>query len=278
MNPLYTVTRGTAGSVNSVFIQMAMEVDQCDIAKLAASIGVHRADGKRDGSDLSTLPVCSIGGCENNIAPLTQAAAYAAISNHGVYCEPIIVDDILDANGESLGGQVPDCGQSLVTPAVADTAAYAMQSVMGGTASASNPATAPRTWARRVRPTPPCTWMVGSSPQVATAVWVGNIEGEQNLRRIYVNGVQASVLRHKIFLPTRRSSTRTSRGRVCAARSRSPQGRAGQRARRARPHARAGEVGDRARQPRLRGRRPDGFRSPGGHCRRHRPGSGFAGA
>ncbi|QNO37114.1 transglycosylase domain-containing protein [Protaetiibacter sp. SSC-01] len=199
---LYTVTRGTAGSVNSVFIQMAMEVDQCDIAKLAASIGVHRADGKRDGSDLSTLPVCSIGGCENNIAPLTQAAAYAAISNHGVYCEPIIVDDILDANGESLGGQVPDCGQSLVTPAVADTAAYAMQSVMGGTASASNPRDGtPYMGKTGTTDAAVHTWMVGSSPQVATAVWVGNIEGEQNLRRIYVNGVQASVLRHKIFLP-----------------------------------------------------------------------------
>src|SRR5690606_13730939 len=57
----YTVMRGTAGSVNSVFVQMAMRVDQCEIKKLAESIGVHNASGE----PLVTRPSCSIGGCEN---------------------------------------------------------------------------------------------------------------------------------------------------------------------------------------------------------------------
>src|SRR5690606_14624996 len=35
---LYNAVRGTAQSVNSVFVQMATEVDLCDITKLAASI------------------------------------------------------------------------------------------------------------------------------------------------------------------------------------------------------------------------------------------------
>ena len=39
------------------------------------------------------------------------------------------------------------------------------------------------------------TWMVGSSTEVATAVWVGNIKGDTSLRRIS-NG---TVLRHDIF-------------------------------------------------------------------------------
>lgn len=201
----YSVVRGTAGSVNSVFIQMAEEVDQCDIAKLAASIGVHRADGKTDGSDLVTRPSCSIGGCENNVAPLTQAAAYAAIANHGVYCKPIIIGDILsDATGESIGGQQPQCGQSLVSPAVADTAAYAMQAVFagGGTSAVSNPRDGtPYLGKTGTTNDAIHTWVVASSPQVATAVWVGNIEGTQNLRRISVNRVQAAMLRHSIFKP-----------------------------------------------------------------------------
>ncbi len=198
----YSVVRGTQWSVNSVFIQMAEEVDQCDIAKLAASIGVHRADGKQDGSDLYTLPSCSIGGCDNTIAPLTQAAAYAAIANHGVYCKPIIIDDILDSSGESIGGQPAACGQSLVSPAVADTAAYAMQAVMNGSAAASRNNNGTPYLAKTGTTNDAIhTWMVGSSPQVATAVWVGNIEGKQSLRRIYVAGSQAAVLRHRIFKP-----------------------------------------------------------------------------
>ena len=76
--------RGTAASVNAVFIQMARAIDQCDIKKLAESIGVHDAGG----NPLSTRPSCSIGGCESNLDPLTQAAGYAAIANGGIYCEP----------------------------------------------------------------------------------------------------------------------------------------------------------------------------------------------
>ncbi|MBN9139514.1 MAG: transglycosylase domain-containing protein [Micrococcales bacterium] len=198
----YNVIRGTAASVNSVFILMATEVDQCDTAKMAASIGVHRADGKADGSDLFTNPACVVGGCDNNIAPLTQAAAYAAIVNHGVYCSPIIIDDIKDASGESIGGQATNCQQSLVSPAVADTATYAMQSVMGDSARASDPHDGTPYMGKTGTTNDAIhTWMVGSSPQVATAVWVGNIEGKQNLRRISINRMAVSDLRHRIFKP-----------------------------------------------------------------------------
>jgi membrane peptidoglycan carboxypeptidase len=46
------------------------------------------------------------------------------------------------------------------------------------------------------------TWVVGASTRVATAVWVGNIEGEYAMRS-YRNtqGVQGGVIRHDIFRP-----------------------------------------------------------------------------
>jgi membrane peptidoglycan carboxypeptidase len=196
----YTVQRGTAKSVNSVFIQMAKAVDQCDIRKIAESIGVHDASGH----DLITRPSCSIGGCENNIAPITAAAAYAAIANHGVFCEPIMVAQlIVTETREPLAGQTPACGQSLVSPEVANTAAYAMAGVMnGGTGGASNPQDGTEyigktgTTDKSVH-----TWMVGSSTTVATAVWVGNIKGEQAMRNIRVQGQSGGVLRHRIFQP-----------------------------------------------------------------------------
>jgi membrane peptidoglycan carboxypeptidase len=199
---LYNAVRGTAGSVNSVFIQMAAEVDQCDIAKLAASIGVHRAEGKKDGSDLSTLPSCSIGGCTNNIAPLTQAAAYAAIANQGTYCQPIIIDKFIADDQSELPGQNAKCGPSLVTPAVANTAAYAMEAVMGGTGSASNPRDGtPYIGKTGTTNDAIHTWMVGSSTRVSTAVWAGNIDGKQSMRRITIAGRSGGLIRHAIFKP-----------------------------------------------------------------------------
>jgi membrane peptidoglycan carboxypeptidase len=197
-NGSYTVMRGTAASVNSVFIQMASKIDQCEIKKLAESIGVHNASGE----ELSSEPSCSIGGCSNNVDPITQAAAYAAIANGGVYCRPVIIDKVFDRTGEELPGQSANCGQSLVAPNVANTAAYAMQSVMSGTAAASNPNDGtPYIGKTGTTDESVHTWMVGSSRAVSTAVWVGNISGDQALRNIRVNGTQAAVLRHRIFRP-----------------------------------------------------------------------------
>jgi membrane peptidoglycan carboxypeptidase len=196
----YTVMRATASSVNSIFVQMASKVDQCEIKRLAESIGVHNASGE----ELETNPACSIGGCKNNIAPVTAAAAFAAIANQGIYCEPTIIDSVIDRDGNVLAGQAANCGQSAVSPAVANTAAHAMAGVFtGGTANSSNPRDG-TTYIGKTGTTDNAVhvWLVGSSTRVSTAVWVGNIKGKQSLRQIAVNGTQAALLRHVIFRPT----------------------------------------------------------------------------
>lgn len=197
----YTIVRGTGQSVNSIFIQMAKAVDQCDIKKIAESIGVH--NGNPD-QELITRPSCSIGGCENSIAPLQQAVAYAAIANEGVKCEPRMVDAVIvEETGEELDGEPKECGQSLVAPGVANTAAYAMAAVMnGGTGASSNPNDGtPYIGKTGTTNGSIHTWMVGSSTSVSTAVWVGNVQGEQAMRNIRVNGQSGGVLRHRIFKP-----------------------------------------------------------------------------
>ncbi|HWH25554.1 MAG TPA: transglycosylase domain-containing protein [Pseudolysinimonas sp.] len=198
----YDIRRATGGSVNSVFIQMAKDLDQCEIKKIAESIGVHNASGK----ELATNPGCAIGGCTNNIAPLTTSAAYAAIANGGVYCKPVIVDEIVDRDGKKLGPQAADCGQSLVTPEVAAGAAYAMAAVMSATASASNPGDGtPYIGKTGTTNDAIHTWMAGTSTKVSTTVWVGNVSGTQNLRKISVNRLPAAKLRHNIFKPLARA-------------------------------------------------------------------------
>ncbi|WBU36872.1 transglycosylase domain-containing protein [Homoserinibacter sp. YIM 151385] len=197
----YTGVSGTAASINSVFLQMASKIDQCDIRDIARSIGVHRADGKADGSDLYTMPSCVIGGCDNTVSPMTQAAAYAAIANKGIYCKPIAVDKVVGPDEEELPGQDAGCHQA-IRPEVANTAAYAMQQVMGGTAAASNPNDGtPYIGKTGTTDNSVHTWMVGSSTRAATAVWVGNTRGKQPLRQAAVNGNSAALLRHYIFRP-----------------------------------------------------------------------------
>lgn len=200
---LYTAVRGTAQSVNSVFTQMAAELDQCEIRDMARSFGMHRADGAVDGSDMFTRPSCSLGGCENNFVSSTMAAAYAGIANQGTFCAARIIDKIVASDGTEMPGQPQNCNPSLASPAVANTAAYAMAQVMtSGTGSSSNPRDGtPYIGKTGTANKAQNTWMVGSSTQVATAVWVGNIVGEQSLRAIRIGGVYGGSLRHAIFKP-----------------------------------------------------------------------------
>ena len=205
----YSVMRATARSVNSVFLQMGTTVDQCTTRNIAISLGMHRADGKQNGSDLDTEPSCVIGACVNNVAPVTQAAAFAGIADSGYYCHPTLIDQVVTPSGRLTSGESGHCAQSpLITPDAANAAAYAMAGVLagGGTAGSSNPNDG-TSYIGKTGTTDNSvhTWMVASSHKTSTAVWVGNISGNQPLRSVRVNGINASVLRHSIFRPIARS-------------------------------------------------------------------------
>jgi membrane peptidoglycan carboxypeptidase len=125
-----------------------------------------------------------------------MATAFAAIANKGVVCEPIVVDRFVSASGEQIPGQQPSCRQG-ITPDVAAAAASPMRAVItGGTGTRSNPGgEVPVIGKTGTTDSQVQTWMVGSSTNVATSVWVGNVVGDYRLSR-YRNG---TVLRHDIF-------------------------------------------------------------------------------
>ncbi|PRY69159.1 membrane peptidoglycan carboxypeptidase [Glaciihabitans tibetensis] len=193
-----TVATGVQRSVNGAFMSMALELDLCEIKETAESIGVHRADG----GELGSTPASVLG--TNEIAPLTMATAYAAIANEGVFCEAIAVDRVTGPDGTELGGQPQECSRQL-SEDVANTAAYAMAGVMvgGGTATRSNPNDGVEYIGKTgTTDSSNQTWVVGASTRVATAVWVGNIEGAYPMRSYRnIQGVQGGVIRHDIFRP-----------------------------------------------------------------------------
>jgi membrane peptidoglycan carboxypeptidase len=188
--------QATRRSVNSAFVSMATQLDLCEIRNRAADLGVHRADD----SELQTNPSSVLG--TNEISPLSMAAAYAGIANNGRYCEPIIVDRFVNRAGEEIPGQAPKCDQG-IDPDVAAAAAYAMSFTMvnGGTAVASNPSDGiPLIGKTGTTDGSKDTWVIASTTEVATAVWVGNIVGKARIRQ-YQNpeGFWGGELRHRIM-------------------------------------------------------------------------------
>jgi membrane peptidoglycan carboxypeptidase len=184
----------TTNSINTAYIAMSQKLDLCEIRKTAESLLVHRADG----NTLASGPAATLG--TNEISPLTMAVAVAGLANQGKVCSPVAIDKITDAKGKEIIPPKTVCTQA-VTPQVANTVAYAMGTVISnGTATASNPGDGiPLIGKTGTTDNAVHTWMVGASSKVATAVWVGNVEGFSSLYNVAFNGVAGNRVRHEIW-------------------------------------------------------------------------------
>jgi len=189
-----TVLAATSSSTNNAFMQMAQALDQCEIRKTAEAFGAHRADGET----LTSYPSDVLG--TNEIAPLSMAAAFAAIANQGVYCSPIAIDRIVDSEGTEIPVPQSNCTPA-VSPQVANTMAFALTSVItSGTATASNPQNGiPHFGKTGTTDSEKDTWFVGASTELATAVWVGNVNGTVSLRNSSIAGQNGGSIRHSIW-------------------------------------------------------------------------------
>ena len=192
-----SVLAATQNSVNVAFITMAQQLDLCAIRDVAQSMGVHRADG----GPLSVLPASVLG--INQIAPLTMAGAIATIGAGGMYCAPTIVDRIVGPNGSPLPGQATKCSQALA-PNIAATVAYALAAVMkSGTGAAGNPRDGvPIVGKTGTTDVADQNWLIGTTTKVALAVWVGNTQGHQDLRKISLAGTNGYNTKFDIFRTT----------------------------------------------------------------------------
>ncbi len=189
------VRRATAQSVNAAFANMASKLDLCDIRDTAKSMGMHRADG----NELQTNPTMILG--TDEVAPLSVANAYATVASGGILCQPIAIDKVVHPNGTELVGQTQDCTQ-VIDPGVAAAAAVALEGVMdGGTGRAANPNDGTPLIGKTGTADALHTFLVSASTKLSTAAWIGNIVGEQDLRRINVAGMNAGQLRFAIMKP-----------------------------------------------------------------------------
>ncbi|WP_315584028.1 transglycosylase domain-containing protein [Actinomyces viscosus] len=163
-----TVRDATKQSINVGFTEMLRQLDVCDVTQFAASIGVTKADG----SQLDPDPSLALGA--KPVPPLSMANAYATFASGGKYCKPIAIDSILDASGTSMAIPSADCTQAM-DQNVADQTAITLQatSESGGTAKDAGIG---RAIAGKTGTTDEAenAWFVGFTPQLSTAVWIGD--------------------------------------------------------------------------------------------------------
>lgn len=181
-----TVLDATKNSVNLAYLSMAMQLDMCNIMQGATDLGMHLAKPREDGSVTPGLNPSNVIGTDS-VAPLSMAAAFASFASGGVYCTPIAILSVVDANGKSLPVPSANCEQR-IEPKYANTINYALSNVWKGTASRVGAPPFPSAGKTGTTSQNEDTWFVGYTPLLATAVWVGYKEAPTPVQRMTING------------------------------------------------------------------------------------------
>lgn len=182
----------TRDSLNTGYLAMAAELDLCDIAKVVKKLGVQTGTG----DDITMQNANEVIGSDN-VSPLAMAGAFATVANGGTHCQPKVIDKVTTADGEERPIPERKC-ESALTPEIAATTAYALQGVMQGqgTGVDANPYDGTPVMGKTGTHEGFQTWMIESSTNATTAVWVGNWDGDKDLFGEYAKGNQLSSMRY----------------------------------------------------------------------------------
>jgi membrane peptidoglycan carboxypeptidase len=183
----FNMVRATWESVNTYFLQLEERTGLVTPPGLAEALGLKQLDGPSDGSFPRTNPSFVLG--PYGVSPLAMAGAYSAFANHGTFCPPRPVTQVLENADHSLDLKLAPCSPVL-EPQVADTVTAILRGVIdgngprtGGGASIGREAAGKTGTTNESK----AAWFVGYTPQLATAVWVGK-PTPTPMRRVTING------------------------------------------------------------------------------------------
>jgi membrane peptidoglycan carboxypeptidase len=178
-----TVLDATANSVNTAFVAMEEQLELCQIADTAKSLGVHQAAPRDYGqgcnqANPSDIPDCIMSMTLGpfDIAPLTMATAYATFAADGTYCPAFPILSIKAADKSTVPVKAPSCRQNAVDPDIAHGVTYALKGVIdhGTAADVRGAINVPVAGKTGTTDNSVDTWFVGYTHQRTTAVWVGD--------------------------------------------------------------------------------------------------------
>ena len=153
-------------SLNTVAVSLLKELGFDRVIETARSLGITR--------ELGRFYPMAIGAYEQTLLDMT--AAYAAITNRGIYVRPTPFEDILGPDGQLLWSRRADGdrGRRAVASDIADAMLWMLQQVVkggtgGGAALGDRPVAGKTGTSEGGRD----LWFIGSIAQLTTGVWLG---------------------------------------------------------------------------------------------------------
>ncbi len=172
-------------SLNTTFDGLAYAVGPSDVAATAHAAGVTVGTGCSDLKNSDGTTSFGIGIGDYDVHPIDQAVGYASFADNGVAHPAYFVDSVTDSSGSAVyshkvtGTQAMDARVANdVTLTMEPIAGYSEVPLAGGRVSASKTGTegieAGSGVAASAVGQNSDAWMVGFTPQVSAAVWVGS--------------------------------------------------------------------------------------------------------
>ncbi len=170
-NGVMDMYRAAERSVNTYFVQLALEVGMCDVVTMAEKLGVESSTKSAPISSYDDKPSFTLGSVE--VSPLSMAEAYATFASGGIHCDPIIIDEITDSTGAKREAPSANCTR-VITEGVAATMNSLLSSVMTkGTGQRVAVADGrPQAGKTGTIDSNAAVWFAGYTPQVAGAAMI----------------------------------------------------------------------------------------------------------
>jgi penicillin-binding protein 1A len=193
-----TVDQATVESVNVVYAQLVLQVGPQKVADLLKRFGFSEK--------FEALPSIALGGVRTGVSPLEQAAAYAAFAAKGAYATPYSIVRIKDRNGKVIYSHGPTATTKAVDATKAGVLNATLERVVGeGTGKG---AAIGRPVAGKTGTTTNFVdaWFVGYTPQLATAVWVGDPDKSTPMTAVHGKSVFGGTFPATIFADTMKAA------------------------------------------------------------------------
>lgn len=179
-----SIEEALKNSYNTSFMRLQADLENTtqDTADMAYALGVAESlpGIERTLTENGEQPYEGIILGQYQSRPLDMAVAMATLTNRGVWHDPYFVERVETNTGEVLYEHPIDEGERRVSEQVADNVIQAMKPIAAWSngALAGGRESAAKTGTHQLGDTGlnKDTWMVGSTPQLATSVWVGTAD------------------------------------------------------------------------------------------------------
>jgi membrane peptidoglycan carboxypeptidase len=162
-------------SVNCAYAQLGYIVGLDRVVDVARRMGVRDANIQR-------VPAMVLGSEE--VRPIEMASAYATLANDGVWHQPYFIDHVDDRDGKSVFRAKPNSARAVDRDVARQVTAVLRGVVQRGTGRAASLSDRPVAGKTGTAENEQDAWFVGYTPQLATAVWMGDPLAETPMKNV----------------------------------------------------------------------------------------------